>query len=313
MNKREVLLSLLDPGTSTPYVPAGFFIFFDERFHRGQSAIDKHLEFFHYTGMDMVKIQYTNNFPFIPEIRSPEDWDKMPVHGKDFYEDPLNIAKGLVDAAGKDALVLMTLYSPYICAEDTVGADVIVAHLKQDPEATKAGMQAITDSLMIFIQGCREVGIDGFYHSTQGGESNNFEGTPVFDECIKPFDLELTQEIERLFEFNILHVCDHMGSYSDYSPFLEYPGHVVSSGMHLTTKQLSGDEIAGMFGRPFMGGMDREGVIVDGSRCEIEAAVHSVCRDMSGDFILGADCVLPEDVDWENIKIAIDAAHAFEK
>ncbi len=313
MNKREVVLSLLDPGTPTPYVPAGFFIFFDENHHHGQAAIDKHLEFFNYTGMDFVKIQYTNNFPFIPQIRSPEDWVKMPVHGADFYEDPLNIAKGLVDAAGKDALVLMTLYSPYICAEDTVGPDVIVEHLKQDRELTKVGMQAITDSLMIFIEGCAEVGIDGFYHSTQGGETNNFEGSPVFDECIKPFDLELTHEIERRFEFNILHVCDHMGSYSDYAPFLEYPGHVVSSGTHLGSKNLTGDEIAGMFGRPFMGGMDRAGVIVDGSKREIEEQVRRVCSEMGSDFILGADCVLPEDVNWENIKTAIDAAHAFGK
>ena len=52
MNKREVVLSLLDPETPTPYIPAGFFLFFDARCHHGQAAIDKHLEFFNYTGMD---------------------------------------------------------------------------------------------------------------------------------------------------------------------------------------------------------------------------------------------------------------------
>jgi len=59
--------------------------------------------------------------------------------------------------------------------------------------------------------------------------------------------------------------------------------------------------------------MDRAGVIVDGSKREIEEQVRRVCSEMGSDFILGADCVLPEDVNWENIKTAIDAAHAFGK
>jgi hypothetical protein len=74
MNKREIVLNLLDEGASTSYIPAGFFIHFDERYHRGQSAIDKHLEYFRYTGMDFVKIQYENRFPDRSEITKPADW-----------------------------------------------------------------------------------------------------------------------------------------------------------------------------------------------------------------------------------------------
>jgi len=314
MNKREVLLSVLDPGTPTPYVPAGFFIHFDESCHRGQAAIDKHLEFYNYTGMDMLKIQYENVFPLIPGIETPKDWIKIPVHGAEFYEDQWNIAKGLVEVGGRDALVIMTLYSPYMCAEDTVGSkQLVVDHLKLDPESVKAGMQAITDSLMIFIKGCVEAGIDGFYHSTQGGETFRFEGSPIFDEYIKPYDLELMDEIERSFEFNILHVCDYEGGYGDLSPFLDYPGHMISFGTELGSEHLTGNDLAAMFKRPFIGGLDRHGVIASGSKREIEEAVLAVCEEMEGDFILGADCTLPGDVDWENIKTAIDAAHEFKK
>jgi uroporphyrinogen decarboxylase len=311
MNKREVIHRFLDPETSSPYIPAGFFIHFDKAYHRGQAAIDKHLEFFKYTGMDFVKIQYENTFPFVSDIKRPEDWIKMPCYGVEFYEDQVNIAKGLVDAAGKDAMVIMTLYSPFMCAEDTVGDDVIVEQLREEPELTKKGIEIITESLMIFVKGCIDIGIDGFYHSTQGGETHRFEGSPIFNECIKPFDLALMEEIDRACHFNILHVCDYQGGYTDLSPFVDYPGHVVSSGLELGSKTLTGNEISALFDRPFMGGLDRHGVIATGRMDEVEAAVTAVCQAEIEDFILGADCTLPGDVDWENIKTAIDTAHRF--
>jgi len=86
MNKRELVLSLLDAGVRRPYTPAGFFIHFDKSHHRGQAAVDKHLEYFRYTGMDFVKIQYENEFPRQLDILEPDDWVKMPFYDKEFYE-----------------------------------------------------------------------------------------------------------------------------------------------------------------------------------------------------------------------------------
>jgi uroporphyrinogen decarboxylase len=58
MNKRERLLSLTAGQPQPGYTPAAFFMHFDPTYHQGQAAIDKHLEFFRYTGMDFVKIQH---------------------------------------------------------------------------------------------------------------------------------------------------------------------------------------------------------------------------------------------------------------
>jgi uroporphyrinogen decarboxylase len=311
MNKREILLSLLNPGTSTPYIPAAFFLHFDPAYQHGQAAIDKHLEYFRYTGMDFVKIQYETHFPILPEITKPDDWVRMPCYGKDFYEDQINIAKGLVTAAGKDALVIMTLYSPFMCAGHSVGKNVLFEHLKKNPEKTKKGIEIITESLMLFVKGCIEVGIDGFYHSTQGGETNRFESSPIFKECIKPYDLALMEEIERSCKFNILHICDYEGGYTDLTPFQDYPGHIVNCSLKLGEKNLTGKEVSRMFDKPFMGGLDRHGIVTSGNKEEIERAVKAVCQDAPEKFILGADCTLPGDIDWDNIKTAIQTAHSF--
>jgi uroporphyrinogen decarboxylase len=74
---------------------------------------------------------------------------------------------------------------------------------------------------------------------------------------------------------------------------------------------MSASEAAGMFWRPYMGGLDRHGTIVTGSQDEIKAKVRDVLRDAPERFILGADCTLPGDIDWDNIRTAIATAHAY--
>jgi len=99
MNKRGRLLTVLDNNTSPDCIPAEFNIHFDPAFHKGQAAVDKHLEFFKYTGMDFVKVKYENKFPLIPDLQTADDWTKFPLYKLDFYEAQLNVVKGLPWAA----------------------------------------------------------------------------------------------------------------------------------------------------------------------------------------------------------------------
>ena len=66
-----------------------------------------------------------------------------------------------------------------------------------------------------------------------------------------------------------------------------------------------------MFNRPYMGGLDKRGIIVSGSESEIKKAVKDLLSNASDKFILGADCTLPHDINWENIKTAISTAHEY--
>jgi uroporphyrinogen decarboxylase len=164
---------------------------------------------------------------------------------------------------------------------------------------------------MRFVKECVRLGVDGFYASTQGGEAGRFRDAGVFARHVKPFDLALMNEMKRTCPFNILHVCDYNAPYSDLSPFVDYPGHVVNCNPQLTGTKLSWAEIARMFGRPCMGGIDRHGLIASAGPAEIGRDVARVLNDASRPFMLGADCTLPGDIKWENIRAAIDAAHAY--
>jgi uroporphyrinogen decarboxylase len=310
--RREALLGLKD-GPGPGYVPAAFFLHFDESFRLGKPAVAKHLEYYRATGMDFVKIQYERTFPAKPEIRTPADWKSMPRYGLDFYAPQLEVVEGLVKAAGGEALVLVTLYSPFMCAGHTVGRAALVKHIEQDGEAVRPGLEAITDSLLAFVRECRRLGADGFYASTQGGEAGTFRDPALFAKYVAPHDLRLMKEIDRTFLFNILHVCDYEAPYTDLAPFVEYPGHVVTCPTRLTTGEVGLRELARRFGRPIMGGMDRKGVIATGTDEEIRRAATDVLKAAPDRFVLGADCTVPSEARWEGLRTAIATAHAFRR
>jgi uroporphyrinogen decarboxylase len=312
-NKRDVMMGLLDKNVRQDYIPAAFFIHFDKSCQFGQAAVDKHLEYFRFTNMDFVKIQYERTFPPIPEIKKPEDWKKMPLYKLDFYQPELEAVKGLVKAAKKEALILVTLYSTFMCAGHTASQPVLNAHLHEDPDQVKKGLEIVSESLMLFVKECIRLGVDGFYASTQGGEAGRFRNPRLFKDYIKPFDLVLMNEIDRSCIFNILHVCDYNAPYADFTPFLDYPGHVVNCNPALTSGKIVWKQIAQMFKRPCMGGLDRHGVIASGSMQEIHKTVNQVLEEAPRPFIIGADCTLPNDIKWENIRAAITAAHSYPK
>jgi len=311
MNKRDTMLALLT-GDSAPYVPAAFFMHFGSTYRSGQAAIDRHLAYFRHTDMDFVKVQYEHEFPKMPGIVRPADWIKMPVYDAGFFAPPLEVVKGLVDAARDEALVLMTLYSPFMCAGHATSDALITAHLQENPEAVKPGLEAITQSVLNFVRACIDIGVDGFYASTQGGEAGRFaaDGSQIFDAYIKPYDLAVWEEIEAACPLSILHICDYHRGYDDLGPFLDYPGQVVNASLDVGGQALTTREMVKRFGRPFMGGLERTGVIASGDQPAIRAEVAEVLTDAPEGFILGADCTVPGTTSWDDIRAVVDAAHA---
>jgi len=312
MNKRDLVLNLLDPQAKPGPIPAAFFLHFDPACHLGQAAVDKHLEYFRYTEMDLLKIQLELPFPVQPQIREPEDWKTLPFFPLEHYEPMLKVVEGLVKAVKKEALVVLTLYSPYMECNNMVGPETVARHIRQDPQAFKVGIERMTESLLGFVRACARLGLDGFYTSTQGGEKDRLSDPALFETCIAPCDLLLMQEINRSFLFNILHVCDYALPYSDLTRFAHWPGHVVSAGLDLADgSQLSSRQVAQLFNRPFLGGLERKGVISTGSPQQIQQAVLSALQNAPQRFILGADCTVLPTTPWDNLRLAIRTAHEY--
>ncbi len=310
MNKRDAMMSLVNNSQRQDYIPAAFFMHFDPSCRQGRPAIDKHLEFFRATGMDFVKIQYEQTLASWPSVQKPEDWTHIHLCSDEYFEPTIQVVKGLVKAAKNEALVIMTVYSPFMWAGHLATAENLITHLQENPEAVKKGFDILTENVLTLVRACKRVGVDGFYVSSQGGETFRFKGADIFQKYIKPTDLAVWAEIQNGL-FNILHVCDYNGGYDDLTPFLDYPGQMVSCSQKVGEQILSPKRVSQLFGRPFMGGMERKGTIATGSLDAIRKAVMDVLADAPERFVLAADCTVPGETPWEHLKAAIDVAHHY--
>ena len=170
----------------------------------------------------------------------------------------------IVKAKKREALVLMTLYSPFMWAGHSATFPVLLRHMEEDPDAVKRGLDTLVESQLIFVRACIDAGVDGFYMSTQGSETGQFSNPSLFRNYVKPSDLVAMREASSRCPFNIVHVCDYNGPYSNYDAVLDYPGQVVSCCPRLTERTLSWQQVSALFKRPGMGGMERKGTIYSG-------------------------------------------------
>lgn len=309
LGKRERMLAWLSGKPEAGYTPAAFFLHFSPEFKNGVPAARKHMEFFRHTGMDFVKIQFEQTYERQAFLRKPADWAKLELRKLDFYEPLLVTVRELVREAKKDALIVMTLYSPFMCAGHCATLPVLREHLKENPEAVKKGLEILTESQMLFVRECIREGVDGFYMSTQGSETKQFADPAVFSRYVKPFDLVAMKEASARCPFNILHVCDYHAPYANYDAVADYPGQVVNCNTALAAGEISAREIAAQFKRPYMGGLDRHGVLAKGSAAEVAAEVRRVIAQAPPQFMLGADCTVAGTTDWNRLRQAIAVAH----
>ncbi len=93
------------------------------------------------------------------------------------------------------------------------------------------------------------------------------------------------------------------------APFVDYPGHVVNCSLEVGDRHMTPREAAALFGRPFMGGLERKGLLATGTPAEVRRAAQAVLADAPDRFILAADCTVPGDTSWDNLAAAIAVAH----
>src|SRR5438105_13403268 len=105
-NKRERMFQWLAGKTDPNYTPAAFFLHFGPGYKNGSAAAKRHLEFFHQTDMDFVKIQFEQLYDRQDFLKTPADWSKLTLRKIDFYEPLIQTVQELVKSTKKDSLIL---------------------------------------------------------------------------------------------------------------------------------------------------------------------------------------------------------------
>ena len=287
------------------YAPAAFFIHFGNDQKVGDAAVEAHLNYFHESGMDILKVQFEQVVPRIPELAE----GKIDFIPEDFYAPTLEIISKLQEAEGKDVYVLPTVYSPYQVARQSLGEKRIMAAAVEQPALLKAVLDSYRDALEWLVRECKKVGILGFYMCTQGGEMKFYDIPGFFDGFIRPYDLAVMGECTRDTKMNILHICNWEGPYDDLTRYKDYPGQIVNTPVDLNGIPFTLEDGINLFGRPVLGGFDRKGEFNTLSEEEVAAATRAILDTTpAGRLMIGADCTVGS-APRANIQAAVAAAH----
>ncbi|MBR0264341.1 MAG: hypothetical protein IJQ60_10730 [Prevotella sp.] len=311
-SKRERILQVLDQSRPNEYVPAAFFLHFENKL--GRKAVQDHRDFYRATNMDFVKVFYEIAVPKI-DIQSGKDWEKVPVYGEDFFEPQVAVIEDLAREFKDEAFILPTVYSPLALAHQTQGRGKDLKKLaEENPAAFGKAIKNLSLSIENYLRAARKRGADGFYVSSQGGDGNSLS-PEIWNKYVRQWDKHVSEVANEIGEINILHICDYGTPFKNAEAlyaFADYPASIINVPLNFSDgSTLNLKEAQKHFGRPIFGGLERLGVIATGTVEEAKAAVDKVLENASPNFILGADCTVPGDTNWDKLRAVIDYAHTW--
>ena len=317
MNKRERVIAAIN-GESVDCVPSGFTLHFPDDCKTGEAAVAAHLDFFRETDTDIIKIMNENLFPDMGVIREPEDFEKYRELGaeEDFLVHQLELTEAIMKRADPDAFSLGTvrgitpsMIHPLMARgmEYPEARLFVRDSLRKNPEPVLRAAERVTETLCRLVRGYADAGVDGIYYAALGGERDIFTDRE-FELWVKPFDLRVMEAIREAGGYCFLHICKenlNMERYRSYGPYAD----VINWGVY--EAPLSLKEGRALFpGKAVMGGLANHlGVMDCGTEAELQTEVHRIITEAGREgFILGADCTLPAQISYRQVRAAVEAA-----
>lgn len=309
MNKIELINAVL-AGEKPKRIPASFWFHFDKDKIAGEAMAQAHLDYYYACDVDFLKVMNDNRYdmpPEMPVIEKPEDWAKLPKNpvSSPNYQKQISGLKILAEKLKDEAYFITTIFDP-MATGNYISNRKVIEHLRENPSATMKGLHAIAESLADFAAACIEAGAAGIYYSAQAGGIQKMTCEEHL-RYMRPLEMIIWDAASSKGIFNLLHLCGP-GMYFDN--YRNYPFDVVNWAVG-EPGNFSIAEGKEFFKKPGCGGLDNNGVIVSGSKEAIKQAVQKALNEGGEtNFILGANCTVPSDINLDNIRSAIMTARA---
>ena len=301
MKKRDRVFAAIR-GEEVDHVPCGFSLHFPHDRAFGDASVEAHLRFFKETDTDIIKIMNENLVPDVGEIRTAEDWKKIPSYSmKDgFMQKQMELTEKILAKADPNAFSLGTLHGICASAIHPIEArygyegtrERMCAHLRENKVPVLDAFKRITEGMCQLAESYKKLGLDGIYYAALGGERRYYTDEE-FAEAIEGFDKEILKVSKEAGNVNVLHICKDGLNWGVYETHFS-----LEDGKRLFA------------GKTIMGGLaNRSGVMVDGTEEELREATKKVIADYGkAKFILGADCTLPTEIPYSRINAVVQAA-----
>lgn len=310
MTKKErVVAKIL--GNAADKIPTGFSMHFPENLKHGDPAVKAHLDFFHETDTDILKIMNENLVPNMGQIKNPEDWKCIKSFDltAPFMQEQIELTENILDNCEQNAFTMGTLHGITASAihpiEAVYGYDAVrqllADHLRENKAPVFDAMKRIAQGMCCLARKYIELGLDAVYYASLGGENCYFTDEE-FAEFIEPLDKLILSEIKKAGGYSFLHICKDGLNMQRYKNYVDCTD-VVNWGVYEVPFTI--EQGKKLFpGKTIMGGLaNRSGVLVDGTDEELEKSVREIIAEYGSEkFILGADCTIPTELPYNRIK-----------
>jgi uroporphyrinogen decarboxylase len=232
-------------------------------------------------------------------VRGPEDWTRLSA--LDPYTGLLNEIRSALaiigDEVGETVPFVQTIFNPLAQAKNLAG-ERLLADLRQHPEALKAGLETITQSIIRFIEAARETGIAGIFLALQHA-TYDLLTEAEYREFGRPYDLRILRAAEGLW-FNVLHLH---GTSVMFDLVAAYPVQAINWHDQETPPSLG--EAMDRFPGALVGGLRQWETMLRGTPDWVHTEAQAAIEATGGRrLIVGTGCVTPITSPVGNIRAA---------
>lgn len=247
----------------------------------------------------------TREYSYRP-VQSPEDWFTLPRLDPDrgVLGGQLRCLELIHDIVGDEVPFIQTIFNGLSQAKNLVGKGNLVAHIRENPAAVRAGLQTITDTTVDFIRKSRERGIAGIFLAIQHA-SYELLTEKEYREFGIPYDQRLLEAADGLW-LNVLHLH---GNRVMFDLLAGYPVHVVNWHDRETAPTLRQGQM--VVRGAVLGGLRQWETMLRGSPSDVIGEAQDAMEQTGGRrFILGTGCVTPITAPWANLRAAREVVEA---
>ncbi len=239
-------------------------------------------------------------------IQRPEDWAGLPLLDphKGMLAEMTRALELVLGEVGEEVPVLQTIFSPLAQAKNLAGEEQLIAHLRQHPEALRAGLETITETTVRYIETLRGRGIAGIFLALQHA-TYHLLSAEEYRTFGRPYDLRILQATKGLW-LNLLHIHGHAIMFDLVA---DYPVQAINWHDQETAPSLQ--EGQQRFTGAVVGGLHRWEDLLRGTPEQIREKARTAIEQSGGRrFILGTGCVMPTNSPLRNIwavRMAVEA------
>lgn len=237
-------------------------------------------------------------------VQKPEDWTRLkpldPMKGMLGVQ--IQAIKLLRQALGEEVPILATIFAPLAQARNLAGDELMLNHMRSDTDHFLAGMRAILDSTLRFVDAAREAGVSGIFYAIQHARYALMSQVE-YKSFGEPFDERILAEASDLW-LNMVHLHGAGGvmfdMIADYdTPLLNWHDRDTGVSLQEGLEQFSGAASGGVSQHTMHTGTPED---------VLAQAIDAVTQTDSRRLMLGTGCVIMTNTPLRNIRTLRDFA-----